>query len=84
MRAIAPALAATAPKPGWAVRARTMKSALLALDNPAFSVRLGLTAAAITLVCLAVRIGLPLLWAGTLAFLHTAATRELLRKYGVL
>src|SRR5205823_4772790 len=52
------------------------KSVLLALDNFGFTLLLGLATAAITLICLSTRIGFPLLWAGTLGFLQTAATRE--------
>jgi uncharacterized membrane protein YesL len=67
-----------------AVWSTVKKSALLVLDNLGFSLVLGLTAGAITVACLMVRVGLPLLWAGSLAFLYTHATRALLRRYGVL
>jgi uncharacterized membrane protein len=60
------------------------KSALLVLDNPGFVLLHAVVAALFSVACLAAMVGVPLLWVGTLAFLHTEATRALLRKYGVL
>lgn len=60
------------------------KSFLLVLDNFPFSVDIALGSLLFTFLCAATTVGLVLLWPGVLAFLHTVALRELLRKYGVL
>jgi uncharacterized membrane protein YesL len=60
------------------------KSSLLTLDNPGFTLVLGLLTGAVSVLCVAAMVGLPLLWVGTIAFLHTEATRGLLRKYGLV
>jgi uncharacterized membrane protein YesL len=60
------------------------KSALLVLDNPGRTLLLGLLGALFSVVCAGTLVALPLLWAGTLAFVQTEATRALLRKYGLL
>jgi uncharacterized membrane protein YesL len=60
------------------------KSALLVLDNPSRTLLLGMLSGALTLLCVGTVVGLLLVWAGTVAFLQTEATRALLRKYGVL
>jgi hypothetical protein len=71
-------------RPLTAVLTAVKKSALLALDNLAFSLGLWVCGLLWTLVCGVTAIGAVLLWAGSLAFLHTVALRELLRKYGIL
>jgi uncharacterized membrane protein YesL len=61
------------------------KSLLLFLDNLGYMTLIGGTVAAITVLCVSVRmVGLVLAWAGTLAFVQTAALRELLPKYDLL
>jgi len=60
------------------------KSALLVLANPGYTAGLALVCLLLTaLLCLTIA-GAFLLWAALLAALTTQATRELLRKYGVL
>jgi len=66
------------------VRALVKKSLLLVLDNPGFTLLLALTLAALTLLLWATAVGGVLVWAGAAAFLQTQATRELLRRYGLL
>jgi uncharacterized membrane protein YesL len=60
------------------------KSVLLTLDNPGRTLLFGLAGFVVSLLCAGSMVGVPLVWAGTLAFLQTEATRSLLRKYGVL
>jgi uncharacterized membrane protein YesL len=63
------------------------KSLLLLLDNLGYVIALTFLVLALTILCVAWPIGwiaLALAWAGTLAFLQTAALRELLPKYGLL
>src|SRR6185436_11151761 len=60
------------------------KSALLVLDNPGRTLILGLLSALFSVVCTVTMVAVPLLWAGTLVFIQTEATRALLRKYGLL
>jgi uncharacterized membrane protein YesL len=63
------------------------KSFLLLLDNLSYVSALTLLVLALTALCLAWPIGwigLTLAWAGTLAFVQTAALRELLPQYGLL
>jgi uncharacterized membrane protein YesL len=60
------------------------KSALLVLDNFAFTLGLSLVLVLVTALCWGTVIGSVLLWIGAAAMLQTQATRELLRKYDVL
>lgn len=60
------------------------KSALLVLDNPGYSAALGLVILALTVLLWGFIIPALLLWAGAMPLLLTQATRELLRKYGLL
>jgi hypothetical protein len=63
------------------------KSLLLLLDNLGYAIALTFLVLALTMLCFAWPLGwiaLALGWAGTLAFLQTAALRELLPKYGLL
>lgn len=60
------------------------KSALLVLDNFPYTLGLGVVVALLTLACWVTMLGGAVLWAGAGAMLLTQATRELLRKYGVL
>jgi len=64
--------------------AAVRKSALLVLDNFLYTLGLGLVLGLLTTICWATLIGGAFLWAGATAMLLTQATRELLRKYGVL
>jgi uncharacterized membrane protein YesL len=63
------------------------KSFLLILDNLGYAATLAAVVLLLTAFCLAWPIGwigLTLAWAGILAFIQTAALRELLPKYGLL
>ena len=60
------------------------KSALLALDNFPFTLGLALVITLLSLLLWATVLGGVMLWPGLIAMLLTQATRELLRKYGVL
>jgi uncharacterized membrane protein YesL len=60
------------------------KSALLVLDNFAFSFVLGTVCLVLTLLLWVTMAGGLLLWAGMVGMLLTQAARELLRRYGVL
>jgi uncharacterized membrane protein YesL len=60
------------------------KSGLLVLDNLPYSFAVGFLLFAISLVLWLTVIGGALLWAGAVSMIATQATRELLRKYGVL
>lgn len=73
-----------AERPGETVPAVVKKSLLLLLDNLGYVAVIAVMVAALTALCLATRIGLTLAWAGMLAFVQTAALRELLPKYGLL
>lgn len=64
--------------------AAVKKSALLVLDNFGFTALLAVFLAVLTAVLWVTVIGGTLLWAGGTAMFLTQATRELLRKYGVL
>lgn len=66
------------------VKSILRKSGLLVLDNFPYTLLLGLVLLVLTAVLWATVIGGVLLWAGALAMFQTQATRELLRKYGVL
>ena len=60
------------------------KSLLLALDNLGFSLAIALVSLLLTAVLIVTAMGALLLGAGSLAMLHTQATRELLRRYAIL
>lgn len=60
------------------------KSALLVLDNFPYTLGLGIVLVLLTVICWATVLGGAVLWAGMSAMFLTQATRELLRKYGVL
>lgn len=60
------------------------KSALLLLDNFPYTLGLGLVLVLLTAICWATVLGGAVLWVGLAAMFLTQATRELLRKYGVL
>lgn len=60
------------------------KSALLVLDNFPYTLGLGLVVAVLTVICWITILGGVLLWSGAAAMLLTHATRELLRRYGIL
>lgn len=60
------------------------KSALLVLDNFPYTLGLGVLVALLTALCWATVLGGVVLWTGAAAMFLTQATRELLRKYGVL
>lgn len=64
--------------------AAVRKSALLVLDNFGYSLGVGLVAALLTVLLWGFLVPGVLLWGGAMAVLSTQATRELLRKYGVL
>ncbi len=64
--------------------AAVRKSALLVLDNFGYSLGVGLVAALLSVLLWAFLVPGVLLWGGAMALISTQATRELLRKYGVL
>lgn len=66
------------------VRSILWKSALLVLDNFPYTLLLGLFLAVLSTILFLTVIGGVILWAGAMAMFQTQATRELLRKYGVL
>lgn len=65
-------------------RAVLKKSALMALDNIGFSLFTGALLLALTLLSWALVLPALLLWPAFAAFLQTRATRDLLRRYGLL
>lgn len=69
---------------GTGALAAVRKSALLVLDNAPFTFGLLLAAAVLTAVLGVTVVGVVLILPGALAMLTTQATRELLRKYGLL
>ncbi len=73
-----------AERPGDPVTLIVKKSLLLLLDNLGYLVAVTTAVLALSALCFATRIGLTLAWAGVLAFVQTAALRELLPKYGLL
>jgi hypothetical protein len=73
-----------AERPGDPVPLIVKKSLLLLLDNLGYMALASTAVLALTALCFATRVGLTLAWAGLLAFLQTAALRELLPKYGLL
>jgi hypothetical protein len=76
-----------AERPADPVGQVVKKSFLLILDNLGYVAALTGIVLLLTALCLAGPIGwigLTLAWAGTVAFLQTAALRELLPKYGLL
>lgn len=60
------------------------KSALLLLDNLGYMTVVAVVVALLTALCVVSQFGFVVAWAGLLAFLQTAALRELLPKYGLL
>lgn len=64
--------------------ATVKKSALLVLDNFPYTLGLGLLLVLLTAICWATVLGGAVLWPGLAAMFLTQATRELLRKYGIL
>lgn len=69
---------------GAGVKTAIRKSALLVLDNVPFTLGILLVAVTVVVLCGVSVIGIVLLLPGALAMLTTQATRELLRKYGLL
>jgi uncharacterized membrane protein YesL len=65
-------------------RRAVVKSALLVLDNPGYTIVLGLATLVLSSLLWATVLGGFLLWGGLLGMLWTQGTRELLRKYGAL
>lgn len=66
------------------VRAVIRRAFYLTIGDPIFTAGVLCAAAALTLALAVTAVLAPLLWAGSLALLLTAATRELLMKYEVL
>jgi uncharacterized membrane protein YesL len=66
------------------VRSVLRKSALLVLDNFPYTLLLALFLLVLSVLLWGTVIGGAILWAGSMAMFQTQATRELLRKYGVL
>jgi hypothetical protein len=71
------------PKPARA-GAAIRKSALLVLDNMAFTLVVSAVCLLISALLWVTLVGAALLWLGAMAMLQTQATRELLRRYDVL
>jgi hypothetical protein len=69
---------------GAGVKTAIRKSALLVLDNVPFTLGILAVALIVVALCGVSVIGIVLLLPGALAMLTTQATRELLRKYGLL
>ena len=57
------------------------KSALLALDNPGFTIGVAVQSASVAIICLLTGLGLVLVLASLLAVLLSTGHRELLKKY---